>query len=116
MKQLSIVDSPEIREKTKAVFTLLPATGVDPHMVVDLTKAIPSNYEVNAEALLFTNFKSDHLVDDTGVYHDVIEFQIKEIRRNGQDVWLFGDEYSLNLSEFSAAGAKMLEEVLASME
>lgn len=116
MKQLSIVDSPEIREKMKESLASLPAAGLDPHMVVDLTKALASHYEVNAYDLRFTEFKTDHVMDDTGVYHEQIDFQVKQITRIGKNVWIFGDEYSLNLTEFSETVGKIMEEVLETAE
>lgn len=116
MKELSIVDSPEMREKMTAAFAALPAAGLEPRTVVDLTKALASHYEVNASDLRFTEFKTDNVVDDTGVYHEQLEFQVQQITRIGNSVWIFGDEYSLNLTEFSENVGKIMEEVLEAAE
>lgn len=116
MKELSIVDSEELRRKTKDSLDALPAAGVDPRMVVELTKALASYYELNAYDLRFSDFKTDHVVDDTGVYHEAIEFQIHQITRIGKSVWIFGEEYSLNLTEFSETVGKIMEEVLETAE
>lgn len=110
MKTLTAVDNVSTRAKMAEAVGYLHLIPMEVGTVIDLMKGIPSHYELGAHELIGTLYKSDHLVDDTGVYHRDISFEIKEITRIGDSIWIFGDEYKANLSELIAVSIKIMEE------
>lgn len=79
---------------------------------IHMTAMARNEYVNHANDFIGKEFKSDHLMDDSGTMHEMVYFPILDMRRDEEGcVWAVGQEFQINVTEFFDGFIQLFEDL-----